>query len=141
MAAGTQGIFVAATNVTKSRLSTANTTRDLGTTTNAVLAFTAGANGSIVDRITFTATANDQTTASANSVLRVYVTDNSIANPRLLKEIAIAAVTPSSTAIGATGQIIFAGGLVLNAGTTNNLLYVTTSVTGGWDVVVEGGDY
>lgn len=138
MAANTSPIFGLTPNTSKSRLATANTTRDLGTTTNAVLAFTPGVNGSRIDRITFTATANDQTTASSNSVLRVYITDAAIANPRLYRELAIAAVTPSSTAIGATGQMNFPGGLLINS---NELVYTTTSVTGGWDVVTEGQDY
>lgn len=138
MAANTSPIFSLTPNTTKSRLATANTTRDLSVTTNAVLALTAGADGTLLKRITFTHTAGDQTTASSNSVLRVYITDAAIAIPRLIRELAIAAVTPSSTAIGATGTITFPSGLFLASG---QLVYVTTSVTGGWDVVAEGENY
>lgn len=138
MAQNTSPVFSLTPNCSKSRLSTANTTRDLSVTTNAVLAFTAGANGSRIDRIVFTHTAADQTTVSGTSVLRVYITDAAIANPRLRKELVISTITPSATAIGATGTMEFYGGLIINS---NELIYVTTSVTGGWDVVVEGGDF
>ena len=138
MAANNNAVLCLTPNLSKSRLVTANTTRDLSVTTNAVLALTPGVNGSRIDRIIFTATAADQTTASAASVLRLYITDAAIANPRLYRELAIAAVTPSSTAIGATGIMNFAGGLIVNS---NELVYVTTSVTGGWDCVVEGADF
>lgn len=138
MPQNTNAIFGLTVNTSKSRLVTANTTRDLGTTTNAVLAFTPGTNGSRLERVTFTHTANDQTTASAASVLRLYITDAAIANPRLYRELPIALVTPSATAQGARGEMTFAGGLLINS---NELIYTTTSATGGWDVVAEGFDF
>lgn len=138
MAVNKDPIFGLTPNCSKTRLALANTTRDLSVTTNAALAFTAGANGARVERITFTHTAGDQTTASVNGVVRAYITDAAIANPRLLRELNIVAVTPSATAIGATGQFIFPGGMTLTAG---QLIYVATSVATGWDVITEGFDF
>lgn len=138
MAVNTSPGFVIASNTSKSVLATANTTRDLSVTTNAILAFTPGANGSMLERITFVGVAADQTTSPASAVLRMYITDAAIVNPRLYRELAIAAATPSTTAIGPTGIMSFPGGLLINS---NELVYVTTSVTGAWHVVAEGGDF
>ena len=138
MPANTQPIFGLTPNVTKARLSTANTTRDLGTTTNAVLIFTPGADGSKIERITFTDTANNNGAASISTVLRIYLTDAAIANPRLYKEFSIASVTSSSTAVGATITYNIPGGIFLPSGM---LVYATTSVTSGWDIITEGYDY
>lgn len=138
MPANTTPLFGLTANVTKVRVTTANTTRDLSVTTNSVLSFTAGVNGSRVERITFTHVAADQTTASVAAVVRIYITDASIASPRLYKEIGIALATPSSTAIGATTQLVIPGGIFIPSG---QLMYVTTSATTSWDVVTEGYDY
>lgn len=138
MPVNTTPIFGLTPNVTKVRVTTANTTRDLSVTTNSVLSFTAGVNGSRVERITFTHVAADQTTASLSAVLRIYITDAPIANPRLYKEIGISAVTPTSTTVGATTQLVIPGGIFIPS---TQLMYVTTSVTTNFDVITEGYDY
>lgn len=138
MAANTTPIFGLTANVTKVRVTTANTTRDLSVTTNSVLSFTAGTNGSRVERITFTHVAANQTTASVAAVVRIYITNTAITDPILYKEIGIALATPSSTAIGATTQLVIPGGIFIPSG---QFMYVTTSATTTWDVVTEGYDY
>lgn len=138
MPANTTPIFGLTPNVTKVRVTTANTTRDLSVTTNSVLSFTAGANGSRVERITFTHVAADQTTASLAAVVRIYITDAAIANPRLYKEIGISAATPTSAIIGATTQLVIPGGIFIPS---TQLMYVTISVNTNFDVITEGYDY
>ena len=103
--------------------------------------FTAGANGSRVDFITFT---SSQATpaASAARVQRVFLTDTSGLNPTLIQEIVMSAVTASNTAIGATSTITFTNGLVINTG---QIIKVSQSIYGsaadGTAVLVRGGNY
>lgn len=136
-------IFVQTPNAGRVRLTTGNLFRDLSTLTNADLLFTAEAtNGSRVDTITFTHVAGNSTQASIACVGRVYICTNAAgANPRLIKEVALAAVTPSSTAVGQTQVITCSPALQLKAG---EFLWAAISVTqtsGGYDVVANGGDY
>lgn len=77
-------------------LSAANTARD-GTGT-IVTILTAGASGTLVDDIVFTATAT--TTAG---MLRLFLHDGT--NARLLKEIPVAAITPSATVAAWTSSL------------------------------------
>lgn len=139
MAANVQPIFVLTPNVGFARVAAANVARDGSGTTPT--AFTAGANGSRVDRITITSA---QATAAANSamVARVFITDTGGINNRLYKESVMAAVTASNTAIGSTATINIAGGLFLKSG---QLLTVAQSLFAGvqdqMDYIVEGGDY
>lgn len=104
--------------------------------------FTAGASGSRVDYITWTSAQSSSYAASSNMVGRVFLTDTTGNNPRLIQEIAITTVTPSATVIGATQTIIFTNGLLMQSG---SLLKVHQSVwTGIQDnmtVLVRGGDY
>jgi len=139
MPANTAPIFGLTPNLTHATLAAANTARD-GSGTLVTL-YTVGANGGRVDRITWTSA---QATAAANSamVFRVFVTDNAGANPRLLREVAVTAVTASNTAIGATQVITFLGGLILQTG---QIIKVTQSIYAGVQdqshVFAEGIDY
>lgn len=140
MAANTTPIFVGTPAMGFARLTGANTARD-GSGTNIATLYTAATNGSRIDRITFTS-AQATAAASSNMVGRVFVTDTAGANPRLRSEVAIATVTASNTAIGATQTINFTGGLILKSG---QILQVSISVYAGaqdqMDVIAEGGDY
>jgi hypothetical protein len=137
MPANTSPLFGLTPNIGRARLATANSTRDLGTTTNAAPAFTAGSNGSRVDQIIFTHSGAEGT-ASSTAVVRAFLTDVSGTNAKLRRELLINTVTPSSTAIGATGTMTFPGGLIVPSGM---YIYVSTSVSTGWDVVTEGVDF
>jgi hypothetical protein len=139
MAANTDPIFVLTPNIGLASLSAANTASD-GSGPLATL-FTAGANGSRIERIRY---ANAQATAAASSamVIRFFLTDNSGANPHLISEVALATATRSTTAVGASGIITYPDGLVIPAGT---LLKVCQSVYAGpqdlMHYIAEGGDY
>lgn len=139
MPANTSPIFTLTPKAATARIAAANTARD--GSGSLVTLFTAGANGSRVDFITFT---SSQVTAAASAarVQRVFLTDESGLNPRLISEVAMSAVTASNTAIGATATITFTNGLIINAG---QVISVTQSVYGGaadgTDVVLRGGNF
>jgi len=146
--------FVLTPNIGFGRVNSAQVPRDNsggdnvtgGTTT---LCFTAGPNGSRVDRITFTSA---QATPAATSVglVRVYIGDrymtyNNIPNYRLYKEGWVNynnVVTGSSTSIGFATEFDMGGGLYL---TPYQVLGAAISVYNGpqdqYDVIVEGYDY
>jgi hypothetical protein len=124
------------------RLTTANTTRDLSTTTNGGLILSAGANGTRVESITFTHNAASQTQASIAAVGRIFIcTSAAAANPRILSEIALAAVTPSATAVGQTQTITFSPPLFVPSGAHLWATISATQTSGAYDVTVQGGDY
>ena len=139
MPANTTPIFTLTPKAATARIAAANTARDGSGTL--VSLFTAGSNGSRVDFITFT---SSQVTAAASAarVQRVYLTDESGLNPRLISEIAMSAVTASNTAIGATATITFTNGLIINAG---QIISVSQSVYGSaadaTDVLLRGGNF
>ena len=149
MAANIQPIFTLTPNKGNAtdgnpgtRLTTANTTRDLSSTTNADLLFTSGTNGSRVDIITFTHEAASQAQASVAAVGRVFLTTTATgSNPKLIAEIALPLITPSAVIIGQSAVITFTPALVLKTG---QFLWVSISATqtsGGYDIVASGGDY
>jgi hypothetical protein len=131
--------FAATPKATTSRIAAANTARDGSGTL--VTSFTAGASGSRLDFITF---ASSQATAGASAlrICRVFLTDTSGLNPRIISEVSLPAVTASNTAVGATVTITFTNGLVIGAG---QIVQTTQSVYGGvadnTDVLARGGDF
>ena len=145
MAANTTPIFTLTSNKginTGLRLTTANTTRDLSTTTNGGLLFTAGANGSRIESIDFVHSSSAQTQTSVATVGRIFLCDSAIGgSPRLIKEVVMAAVIPSATAIGATYTITFTTPLFLANG---EHLWATISATqtlGAYYINCYAGDY
>lgn len=134
--------FTATGNNSRVNLTTANTTRDLSSTTNAALLVTAAATGTRIDTVTWTHSAASQTQASIAAVGRVWICATSGgANPRLIREIALTAVTPSATAIGATFTMTFSPPLVLANGEHLWGAISATQTSGGYDVAVSGGDF
>lgn len=131
--------FTATPRATTSRIAAANTARDGSGTL--ITSFTAGASGSRLDFITFTSA---QLTPAASSlrICRVFLSDTSGLNPRLISEVSLPAVTASNTAIGATATITFTNGLVIGSG---QIVYTTQSVYAGaqdqTDVLARGGDF
>lgn len=83
-------IFAATPKLGIVQITTANTARD-GTGTLATL-YTAGSSGSLIYKIQIVATG----TTTAN-VVRLFVTDTGGANPRMIEEIIVPAITPSTT--------------------------------------------
>lgn len=143
MAANLSPIFVLTPNCTLSQLTAAQTARD-ASDGNITLAFTAGTNGSRVDRITFTTGGSGQTTANTAMVCRIYVSGTAGTGYRLYKETALAAVTPSAAAIGAQATINIVGGLILKSGQLVGCTQSANSAANAADnvsVVAEGGDF
>ena len=142
MPANTQPIFTLTPNNGRVKLTTANTTRDLSVTTNAALLLTAGTNGTRVDTIEFTHSAAVQTQASIAAVGRIFIcTDALGANPRLKREIALTAVTPSASAIGATFTMTFSPALVLAPGEFLWASISATQTSGGYDIICSAADF
>ena len=142
MPANTTPIFTLTPNNGRVKLTTANTTRDLSSTTNAGLLLTAGANGTRVDTVEFIHAAASQTQASIAAVGRVWIcTDAAGANPRLKREIALTAVTPSAAAIGAAFTMTFSPALTLKAGEFLWAAISATQTSGGYDIIASGGDF
>lgn len=107
----------------------ANTARD-GTGTIATL-FTAGASGSRVDRVVIKSTG--VTTAGA---LRFFIHDGS--NARLLTEVPVVPVTPSSVVSSFEDEFAFDNGLILPTGYS---LRVATEIAETFNVFALGGDF
>ena len=132
-------IFVQVPNIGQARPGAANTASD-GSGTLPTL-FTAGTNGSRVDYVTVM---NAQATAAASSamVVRLFVTDATGANPKLIREQILGAATRSTTVVGASTTFSFPGGLLLKSG---QLLKCAQSVYAGVQDVTDfnayGGDY
>jgi len=142
MAANTSPIFVLTPDNGKAQVTTANTTRDLSSTTNAALLFTAGTFGSRIDSISFTHEAASQTQASIAGVGRVWLcTSSGGANPRLLAEVALPAISASATVVGQQQIITFANGLILASGEFLWCAISVTQTSGGYDVIARGGDF
>jgi len=145
MPANTNPIFLLTANrgiTTGLRLTTANTTRDLSVTTNGGLLFSAGANGSRIESIDFVHSAASQTQASVSAVGRIFLCSDALgANPRLIREIALALVTPSATAVGQIQTITFTTPLFMAAGQHLWATISATQTSGAYDISVYGGDY
>lgn len=145
MAANTKPIFTLTANKginTGLRLTTANTTRDLSTTTNGGLLFSGGTNGSRIESIDFVHVSSAQTQTSIACVGRIFLCDSAIGgNPRLIKEVVMGAVAPTATSLGATYTISFTTPLFITSG---EFLWATISATqtlGAYDITCNGGDY
>ena len=145
MPANTAPIFLLNANkgiTTGLRLTTANTTRDLSSTTNAGLLFSAGANGSRVEAIDFIHSAASQTQTSVAAVGRVFLCSDTLgANPRLIAEVALPAIAPSATAVGQTQRITFTTPLFIASGQHLWASISATQTSGAYDISCYGGDY
>ncbi len=137
--ANTNPLFVLTPNSLPVGLTAANLASDgSGVITTLV---TAGASGTRVDAVTFR---NAQATQAASSAMlgKVFISDASGLNYRLVGEVLIAAVTRSATVIGATSTITFSPALVLRTG---QLLGVTKSISASaaddTTVVALSGDF
>lgn len=139
MPANTSPIFVLTPRTVIAEITGSNTARDGSGTLNPLL--TAGTNGIRVDFITFIS-AQQTPAASSAMVGRIFCTDTSGLNPRLLSEVALATITPSATVVGQTQTIYYANGLLLSSG---QQLSATISVYAGvqdkYHVIARGGDY
>ena len=120
--------YTATPRTERAEISTANTNRD-GTGTIVNL-FTAGANGSRVERITICATGT--TTAG---MIRFYLFDGT--NTDLIREAPVTAITPSST-VPVFYQQLGSLAMILSNGKS---LRVSTNNAENFRVIAEGGDF
>lgn len=139
MPANTSPIFTASGNFTPARIAAANTASD-GSGALVTLV-TSGANGSRVDGVRFR---NSQLTAAASSnmVHRIFLTDTLGANPRLVGEVATAAATRSTTAIGATSIYTFDQPIIMKSGQIMSVCQsVYASAADQFDACAFAGSY
>lgn len=116
------------------RIAAGTATRDGLAAAAGDLVFTAGANGSRIDRVELID--SDAVGASAARVVRLWLYDGTTA--RLLREVEMGAATSSATAKGAQQTVYFINGVVLPTGWT---LRATSSTAGAINVIALGGDY
>jgi hypothetical protein len=114
-----------------------------------VLAFTAGANGSFVDKVRFFSTANTAPTSSVATTLRVYKSSvaapeagaTTQANTHLIGEISVPIVV-SSHSLNATNYYEIPLGFVIPTGSyihvSQHIAQTTNQV---WKALVLGGDF
>lgn len=129
MAANTSPIFPLTPNIGLGQVSSANTNRD--GTGSAPTIFTAGANGSRVEEAVIEAPGT--TTAG---VIRVYLNDGT--NTRLIDEILVSAITPSSTVAAFRATIPSLAGKIIPTGW---VLKFSTHNAETFNIVVWGGNY
>jgi hypothetical protein len=113
MAANTNPIFPKEGNSFGVLINAANTAADGSGTLFDLI--TATVDGTRVDGVIFT---NSQVTvgAAAAKVCRMFITDAAGANPMLIGEVALAALTRSATAIGQRAVFFFEKALILKSG-------------------------
>lgn len=139
MAVNTKPIFINQGNVKPGRISAANTASD--GSGSLVTLVTADADGTRVDGVRFR---NAQATAAASSAMvhRIFLSDTSGTNYRLVGEIATPAATRSTSAIGATSIYTFDQPIIMLSG---QIIAVCQSVYAGAQDLVDAcpfaGDY
>ena len=139
MPANTSPIFTLVGNFLPARISAANTASDgSGTLVSLV---TAGADGSRVDGVRFR---NAQATAAASSnmVHRIFLSDATGANFRLVGEVATPAATRSTTAIGTTSIFTFDQPVIMRSGQVMSVCQsVYASAADLTDAIAYAGNY
>jgi len=123
-------------------LTTANTTRDLSTTANGQLLFSASTDGSRIDSIVFTHASSAQTQTSVAAVGRIFLcTSAAGANPLLIAEQSLPAIAPSASAVGQSQTFTFSTPLFLKSGMFLWATISATQTSGAYHVTCNGGDY
>jgi hypothetical protein len=129
---GTAPVFAATPRCAIAQVSTANTARD-GTGTIAIV-FTAGASGSKIERVRISGTGT--TTAG---VVRLFIHDGT--NARLIREVLVGAITPSTTIEAFSADIDYSGPDQVFVLPTGYSLRASTHNAETFNVFVFGGDY
>ncbi len=139
MAANTSPIFIKQGNFTPGRIAAANTASDGSGALVSIV--TAASDGTRVDGVRFI---NSQLTAAAAGakVFRIFLSDNLGANFKIIGEVAVGAVTRSTTAIGQTAIYTFDQPIIMASG---QIMAVCQSVYAGaqdqTDAIAFAGDY
>ena len=151
MPANTAPIFTGTPKVTGTRITSAqNNSQGTGTIgTDIYLAFSAGTNGSYLQKVRFTLGGATANTASTAAVLRVYLSTQASgattsSNTWLVQEVTAASQTPNvvTTLTGATYPIDVPLNFAIPSG--YYLLVGSSAVTSAntvWTVTTYGGDY
>lgn len=121
--------FAATPRQAVAEISTGNTARNGSGTVPTV--FTAGSNGSRVERTRIVAQGT-----TTDGVVRLYLHDGS--NSRLLKEVLVSAITPSTTVAVFESVVTWPGGLMLPNGWS---LRAAPHNSETFNVFCEGGDF
>lgn len=135
----TTPIFTVRGNFLPARITAANTASD-GSGTLVTLV-TASVEGTRVDGVRFR---NSQQNLAASSAMvhKIFLTDASGANPRLIGEVSTGGTTRSATVIGATSIFTFDQPVIMRSG---QIMSVTQSVYAGvqdqFDAIAFAGDY
>lgn len=139
MAANTVPIFTKQGNFTPARITAANTAAD--GSGSLVTLVTAATDGTRVDGVRFR---NAQASAAASTAMmhRIFLSDTSGANYRLIGEVATAAATRSNTVAGATSVFTFDQPIIMKSG---QIMAVCQSAYAGaqdqFDAIAYAGDY
>ena len=139
MAANTDPIFILKGNFTPGRIAAANTASDGSGALVTVV--TAATDGTRVDGVRFI---NSQASAAAAGakVFRIFLSDTGGANYKIVGEVAVGAVTRSTTAIGQTAIYTFDQPIIMLSG---QIMSVVQSVYVGaqdqTDACAFAGDY
>jgi len=146
MAANTTPIFILTPNRGINggvRILGANTTRDLSSTSNAVILLSGGTDGARIDAIDWVHSSSGAT-ASVATVGRLFqCSDTSFSNPRLIREISLPAITPNQTAtVGQTQTMTFTTPIFLPTGYSLVVTIGTAQNNGNYyDVTAYAGNY
>lgn len=139
MPANNYPITVLTANIGTARITAANTARD-GSGANIITCFTAGTNGSRIERITVIESDAAASSTAVAQVVRFWLHDGT--NFRLYKELLMTSIAGSNTAVSSTNNYYIPGGLFIPSGWTLRCASTLGSTTTGQlDVVVEGADY
>lgn len=139
MAINNSPIFISRGNFTPARIAAANTASDGSGTLETLV--TSAADGTRVDGVRFI---NSQVTAAAAGakVFRIFLSNTSGTNHRLIGEVAAPAATRSATAIGQTVIYTFDQPIIMLSG---QIMSVVQSVYAGvqdqTDAIAFAGDY
>ena len=139
MPANTIPIMILSGNFLPGRIAAANTASDGSGTLVTIV--TAGANGSRVDGVRFI---SSQLTAAAAAakVFRIFLSDASGLNPRLIGEVAMVTATRSTTAIGATAIYTFDQAIIMRSGQIMSVCQsVYATAADQTDACAFAGDY
>lgn len=149
MAANTSPIFPLTPNVSWVAVGGAANTNSDGTGTigtNIYKAFTAGANGSYIYRVRLSPVATTAATATAATVLRLYISSitsgsTTQTNTMLFAEVAAAAQTADQTTIATNYLEVVCNFIIPASYTVLISSHIVNNASTSWTGAVWGGDY
>jgi|688.fasta_scaffold00011_161 hypothetical protein len=139
MAANTVPIMILNGNFIPGRIAAANTASDGSGAL--VIVVTGGTEGSRVDGIRFTNSSTSASTATAK-VFKIFLSDTSGANFKIIGEVIAAAVTRSNTVAGQTAIYTFDQAIIMQSGQIISVCQsVYTTAADQTDAIAFAGNY